>query len=143
MRNQHFSMEITKNSTFPLISRPMRKCCSSTRNIDGFGRHFHVLEQKVWFSHFLLQKCIFSLFTSKVHFSHFLAQKSTFCPKSDFGRQSAIWELREPPAGSRDRPRREPRGGVPGDPSESGPGEKTFETKAKVQDTPQVEHTYN
>ena len=66
-----------------------------------------------------------------MHFSHFSAQKSIFCPKSDFGRQSAIWELREPPAGSRDRPRREPRGGVPGDPSESGPGEKRFENKAE------------
>ena len=80
---------------------------------------------------FWSKNVIFSLFIQKLQFSHFLAQKSIFCPKSDFGRQSAIWELREPPAGSRDRPRREPRGGVPGDPSESGPGEKRFENKAK------------
>jgi len=95
------------------------------------GDIFTFWSKKCDFLTFCSESALFSLFTSKVHFSHFLAKKAIFCPKSDFGRQSAIWELREPPAGSRDRPRREPRGGVPGDPSESGPGEKTLLYKAK------------
>ena len=52
---------------------------------------------------------IFSLFAPKVIFSRFSPQKCTlltfylktiFCPKSDFGHQNAIRELREPPAGA-------------------------------------------
>ena len=107
------------------------------------GDIFTFWSKKCDFLTFCSESAIISIFTSKVHFDHFLAKKAIFCLKSDFGRQSAIWELREPPAGSRDRPRREPRGGVPGDPSESGPGEKTFENKAKFSNHTLCYPTYN
>ena len=68
---------------------------------------FTFWSRKCDFLTFCSESAIFSFFTSKVHFANFLAKKAIFCPKSDFGRQNAISELREPPAGSRDRPRRE------------------------------------
>ena len=96
---------------FSLFSRPLRECCSSQWNIDGFGSTFRILEHKVHFLVNFMKKCTFLIFSSKVHFSHFLAKSALFAPKCDFGPKSAIWELGEPPEGSRDRPRGEPRGG--------------------------------
>ena len=89
-------MKITKNSTFPLISRPVRKCCSSTRNIDGFGSKFRTLEQKVLFLMifmkirtfltFGLKSALFSLFRSKVGFR---PKSRLWAPKCDLGAPGA------------------------------------------------------
>ena len=131
MRNQHFSMKITKIALFRSFRAPCGNVALAQGILMVLGDIFTFWSKKCDFLTFCSESALFSFFTSKVHFSQFLAKKAIFSPKSDFGRQSAIWELREPPAGSRDRPRREPRGGVPGDPSESGPGEKRFEFTAK------------
>ena len=108
-------MKITKIALFRSFRAPCGNVAPAQGILMVLGDIFTFWSKKCGFLTFCSESALFSLFTSKVHFDHFSAKKAIFCPKSDFGRQSAIWELREPPAGSRDRPRREPRGdGVPG-----------------------------
>ncbi len=108
-------MKTTKISTFSLFSRPLRKCCSSTRNIDGFGSKFRILEQKVLFFvifmkirtflTFGLKSALFSLFRSKVGFR---PKSRLWAPKCDLGAPGAPGGVPgRPPTGA-------PRGRVPG-----------------------------
>ena len=81
MRKMRIFMKITKNCTFSLFSRPLRKCCSSTRNIDGFGSTFRVLERKVLIFEIFMKIRTFLTFEPKsAHFS-LLSPKVGFLPQ--------------------------------------------------------------
>ena len=60
---------------FSLFSRPLRECCSSQWNIDGFGSHFLISEQKVHFFVNFMEKCSFLTFQRK---------SALFTPKCTF-----------------------------------------------------------
>ena len=123
VRKLRIFMKITRKSTFSLFSRPLRKCCSSTRNIDGFGSTFRVLERKM----------LISRFSWKFAFSHFCAQKRTFLtfePKSRFSAPKVIFGATVR-FGSSGSPRRGPGTAPDGSPEGASPGTPPDPTRAR------------
>ena len=115
VRKVRIFMKITKKSTFSLFSRPLRKCCSSTRNIDGFGSTFRILERKVLIFEIFMKIRTFLTFEPKsAHFSllspkvGFLPQKWLLAPKCDLGAPGAPGGVPGPPPTG--APRGRPRG---------------------------------
>ena len=129
VRKVRIFMKITKKRTFSLFSRPLRKCCSSTRNIDGFGSTFLVLERKV---------LIFEIFM-KSAFSHFWVQKRTFltfepksrftAPKVPFGAKVRFGSSGSPRRGPGTAPDGSPEGASPGTPPNPARARKRLKLK--------------
>ena len=129
-----FSWKSPKSALFRSFRAPCENVALANGILMVLGAIFSFRSKKCTFWWISWKGALFWLFSEKAHFSHFFAKSAHFAPKGDFWPKSAIWEPREPPEGSRDRPRGKSRGvggGVPGDPSESGPGEKTLLYKAK------------
>ena len=84
---QHFLLILAHFAlfrSFSLISAPLRKCCSSQRNIDDFGGHFRLFAEMSTFCPKRRKMLKFSYFheNSEISaFSSFLGQKCSFGTK--------------------------------------------------------------